>query len=284
MSLPSFQLLEALLAIAESTTLAEAAKKLGLTQPALSMQIKRLEAHFDLPIFEFQGKRKILTEYGKTIYEESKRLISQFSGTFESIDRRFANANKQTLRIAGRRELIQKAVKAISFEGTVSYSIMSSDQALKELQNRNIDIAISRIKPDSSELVAKEFLSNCPWLVVHEKWLPNETKNLVNNKDFFLRTPALVYNSQADLLKEWIQRLGLNIRQLNIKYICEDWVSILKMIEMGEGYSIIPDSLESQVKKVKHFNLPCSLVTSQTYYFLFHKNLRKFPAYRNLLS
>lgn len=283
--LPSIQLLEALISIAESSSLAEAAKTLGLTQPALSMQLKRLEEIFEYPIFEFHGKRKLLTFYGTTVYKESKRLLAEFNESFEIINRMYLDSKKQVLRVGGRRELIFKAQKTIDFEGSVIFSIMSSEEAIVELHKKNIDIAISRIKPNSSDLIAKEFFSNCSWLVTHEKWISNEsTKRLIQNKHFFMNTPALAYGSSAILLNEWIQQIGLQLKQLNIKYVCEDWLTILQMVESGEGYAIMPDSIESNLKTVQHFELPCNLVTTQTYYFLYHKNLKKFPAYKTLFK
>lgn len=285
MGLPSLQLLEALIAISESSCLAQAANKLNLTPPALSLQLKRLEGMFELPLFEFQGKRKVLTPYGRSICFESKKLIDYFRKSFEEIDRLFLDPERQTLRVSGRRELMLQAKKVLDFKGTISFSIMSSEEALQALYNKQTDVAISRIKPDSPDLIAKKFISNCRWLVVHEKWIKGEsTRRIVEDKEFFQRTPAIIYNSSAVLLDEWLNYLGLEVRRLNVKVICEDWLTILQMVETGEGYAVIPDSIESNLKSVKHIELPLGPVTSQTYYFLFYKDLRKFPAYRNLFK
>ena len=79
-------------------------------------------------------------------------------------------------------------------------------------------------------------------------------------------------------------KVGLTLNDLNIKYVCEDWLTILQMIESGVGYAIIPDSIESNLSDVVHIELSCSVVDSQTYYFLYNKSLSKVPAYRNILN
>ncbi|MFZ3229020.1 MAG: LysR family transcriptional regulator [Pseudobdellovibrio sp.] len=51
MKKPSLELLESLIVFAESGSLSKASDRLNMTQPALSMQLKRLEDFFDFPIF-----------------------------------------------------------------------------------------------------------------------------------------------------------------------------------------------------------------------------------------
>jgi DNA-binding transcriptional LysR family regulator len=289
MKAPSIQLLESLIAVYEHSSLALAAKNLNLTAPALSMQLKRLEEMFELPLFEFQGKRKILTPYGLAIYLESKKVIQDFQRSLETIDRKFLSSEKQVLRVSGRRELITMAQKKLNFKGTISFSQMSSEQSLQALAQKKIDIAITRFRPDSAEFVAKEFISSCPRLMVHEKWIKKDRSNkITEDQNFLLKTPVIIFGNSANELEEWqigwLEKLGIKVAQLNIKFICEDWLTILQMVESGEGYALIPDTIESNHKSVKHIDLPCGSVPSFTYYFLYHKNLRKFPAYKDLFD
>lgn len=284
MNMP-INLLEALIAIAENPTLARAADVLNLTQPALSMQLKRLEEQFELPLFEFQGKKKVLTIYGKSIYAEAKRLTQEFSMAFEQVNRQYLDGSKLSLRIGGRRELLSKAQKAVQFDGKVTLTAMTSGEAIQALENRRIDLAISRIKPNSSDLIAKKFFTNCPWLVTHKKWVKGRAHGRLSvDKDFLMNTPLIVYTESGDLMSEWLAHVGLSLDQLKIKYVCEDWLTILQMIESGEGYAIIPDSIESNLEQVVHVELPCAVVESVTYYFLYHKSLTKLPPYKHLLQ
>ena len=53
-----------------------AAEKMFITQPAVSMQIKAMEAHYGVRLF-LRGKKKLeLTEAGQRLYEVSKKIFS----------------------------------------------------------------------------------------------------------------------------------------------------------------------------------------------------------------
>ena len=63
-----------------------AAKELHLTQPAVSIQIKRLEAQVDLPLFELVGKKIFPTAAGKAVYKASEDILSRVSDLKQSIE------------------------------------------------------------------------------------------------------------------------------------------------------------------------------------------------------
>lgn len=65
-----------------------AAEELHLSQPAVSIQIKRLEEQVGLPLFELMGKKIFPTEAGKTIYKASCDIlerVEEVKNTIESI-------------------------------------------------------------------------------------------------------------------------------------------------------------------------------------------------------
>lgn len=53
-----------------------AAEELHLTQPSLTLSIRRLEAELGVPLFERKGKRIYLNEYGKILLEKSTTVFS----------------------------------------------------------------------------------------------------------------------------------------------------------------------------------------------------------------
>lgn len=70
--------LQALIALAETGNLSKAARRLHLSQPALSQQIKTAEQHFDAPLFERKSNPLRLSQAGErllgTAYEVVKTL------------------------------------------------------------------------------------------------------------------------------------------------------------------------------------------------------------------
>ncbi|MEP3232637.1 MAG: LysR substrate-binding domain-containing protein [Hyphomicrobiales bacterium] len=74
------QLLRSLIAVAEASTISAAAKSLNLTQPTLSLQLKRLEERSGQILFEpsRQGRSRRLTTHGQRLVGYAKRIISAY--------------------------------------------------------------------------------------------------------------------------------------------------------------------------------------------------------------
>lgn len=63
-------------AVAESGSITEAANRLMISQPAVSMQLKRLEQEMGVTLFSPSGRGILLTDAGKTFLEHAKRMMS----------------------------------------------------------------------------------------------------------------------------------------------------------------------------------------------------------------
>ena len=285
MKKPPVELLESFTQFVESGSLLKAAEKLNMTQPALSMQLKRLEEFFEYPVFEFQGKKKALTPFGVALYEESRIISENVKFSFENLHRKFSSAALQTLRIGCRRELITKTSASINFAGAISFIPMSSNEAVEHLLANKIDLAISRHVPDSNEIIARKFFTSGSHVVVHRKWLHGTPiSNFFIDRKKVIKVPSLVYGSEAELFREWVKFMKLDFENFKIKYACEDWVSLLQLVETGEGFSIMPDTVRSNLPQVEYFQIPRHLVPQNPHYYLYHKGLLKFPAFKKIFK
>ncbi len=63
--------MRAFFAIVEEGNISHAAQRLGIAQPALSRQMKRLEEKLNVKLFERGSRRIRLTEAGRVLYELS---------------------------------------------------------------------------------------------------------------------------------------------------------------------------------------------------------------------
>ena len=65
-------------AVARHLSFSRAAEELHLTQPAVSTQVKKLEEHAGLPLFEQFGKKIFLTAAGAELLDIGRSIIQQF--------------------------------------------------------------------------------------------------------------------------------------------------------------------------------------------------------------
>lgn len=70
--------LKTLVAVAQQGTFAAAGQKIGLTQAAVSAQMKRLEEALDVTLFERHGRTAVMTPRGQEILQQAHSLLALY--------------------------------------------------------------------------------------------------------------------------------------------------------------------------------------------------------------
>jgi DNA-binding transcriptional LysR family regulator len=73
-------------AVSRHGSYTRAAEQLHLTQPAVSIQIKRLEEQVGLPLFEQVGKKIFTTAAGKAMYDASTDILGRVAELKDSVE------------------------------------------------------------------------------------------------------------------------------------------------------------------------------------------------------
>ncbi|MCC6328163.1 MAG: LysR family transcriptional regulator [Acidobacteria bacterium] len=77
--------LKAFLAIAEAKTFTAGARRVNVTQAAISMQIRQLEDEVGLPLFTRTPRRVILTEAGEYLLERARKILREHDSALAEI-------------------------------------------------------------------------------------------------------------------------------------------------------------------------------------------------------
>ncbi len=94
----TFRQLRVFTEVARQSSFSRAAEALHLTPPAVTMQVKELEAHVGMPLFERQGKQIQLTMAGEYFLVYAKRLLSTLKDA-ENVMNRFKRVETGVLTI-----------------------------------------------------------------------------------------------------------------------------------------------------------------------------------------
>ena len=286
MNIASFDLLRVLIAVAESKNFREAAEKLKISQPAVSVKLKELETQHPLPLFNIEGKRKVLTHYGRALYEASKDGASALDRKIESLHRIYSAANLRTIRIGGRNKILEYVAPLLEFAGRIEFLNLSSKDAVDKLRSHEIDIAISYLRPDSADLQAKKLFASKAYFSVHEKFLTKRKLNreLIKDQEFLLGTPCVSYLRDGHLISDWAKHAGVSFADLNVRMITEDWGTVQSLIDQGIGYGILPSYVQSHSPHVHRIELPDNVIRSMDFFAIFESNLRKVQAFQPILA
>jgi aminoethylphosphonate catabolism LysR family transcriptional regulator len=132
-------------AVAREGSFSRAATVLGVTQPALTIQVRALEAAYGMKLFLRQGRNVTLTEVGQRLYRKSRQLASLEEEIRSTLDAS-QGAERGSLRIAvdGPHIVMGLFARFLERFPNVSLSVAAGNTSFvrQQLLDRAVDLAI----------------------------------------------------------------------------------------------------------------------------------------------
>ncbi len=157
-------------AVARHLSFSRAAEELHLTQPAVSMQIRQLEASVGLPLFEQIGKKIFLTEAGNEIYHYSRSIAQQLTEA-EAVLSEMKGLRRGRLNISVVSTANYFAPQLLALfcqrnqDVTLSLKVVNREELLHQLASNEMDLGVMGQPPEGLDIVAEPFMEN-PLVVV----------------------------------------------------------------------------------------------------------------------
>lgn len=240
-------------AIDAEGTMTEAAKSLFLTQSALSHAMKKLEAHFDVPLWKKDGRRLTLTQAGQGVLGLAHRVLPQFEHT-EAQLRRFADGKQGILRIGMEcypcfewlLKVVAPFLKAFP-DVDVDVRRAFSFGGLQALHGYDIDILLTP-DPLSLETITYTPVFEYEQVLVMDKHNPLAEKPFVTPKDLSNETLITypVELSRLDVFTHFLTPANCTVRQHKT---IETTEIILQMVAAGRGVTALPKWLIDESKE-----------------------------------
>jgi len=166
--LVSVHQLRLLLAVIEHGGFSRAAAKMGLSQPAISHQLKALTLALGVPVVETIGRRVRLTQAGELLHAHAQRIVAEFEAAGTELDE-LKGLRRGRIRVAGDTTVaiyvLPDLLGAFRHEHPEVELILEVDNR-RRLQERlvanDVDFVVSgRLVEDAPvPVVARPFLAN----------------------------------------------------------------------------------------------------------------------------
>lgn len=272
--------------IEESITLA--AKKLYISQPAVSTAIKELEAFYGTPLFDRISKKLYLTDAGKTVYHYAIHINSLFKELESSLK---SSESIGQLKIGSSitigTHLMPDYIKGFSkcFPNIqVHVTIDSSDVIEKLVLDNELDFALIEGIVHSENIISKDFIQD-ELIVICDLDNPllrkeNVSVDDLSNQQFLMREK----NSGTRELAESI--LSLHNISINPLWESTSTEAIIHGVSKGIGISILSLQLVQNyidINQVARLNVN-GLKFIRQYHIIYHKNKYLTPASLNFMK
>jgi DNA-binding transcriptional LysR family regulator len=229
-------------AVARLLSFSRAAEELHLTQPAVSTQVKKLEDHAGLALFEQFGKKIYLTPAGAELLDISRGIIQQFE-VAESAMTQFKGVSGGKLNVAvisaGDYFFPRLLVEFIGrHQGVVlNFTVHNREGLLSHMQANLTDLAIMVRPPHEADMVAEAFAPH-PYVIVAppNHALVGETGIRIER---LLREPFVVREKGSDTWQSMQEGFGAHIDRLNIAMQIKSTETIKQAVMAGMGIGFL---------------------------------------------
>jgi len=234
--------LRILLKVAELQSITKAAEELYLTQPAVSIQIKKMQDQFSIPLIEVIGRKVYITDFGNEIVKIAERILGEIDAiayTTKQFKQHLAGKLKISVVSTGKYVMPYFLADFMRKHPGVDLAmdVTNKSQVIQSLEKNEVDFSLVSILPENLDLNVIQLVQNKLFLIGGSV-LENLRKG---SKSKIFTDHPLIFREQ-----------GSATRQAMESFIKSKGISPTKKIELtsneatkqavlaGLGYSIMP--------------------------------------------
>ena len=230
-------------AVAHDGNLTRAAERLNLSQSAVSVQIKQLEAHLGHALFERRGRQLILTEAGRIALDHADAIFAagrELLGTLQEKGR-----GRQAIRIGAMatlsRNFQMEFLRPILDRPDVEIILRSGNSAdlLQALETLNLDVVLINQPPsrDAVTPFVSHRLSEQPVSLVGT---PDRLRGDHSLAELLTEHPVILPTADTGIrigFDAWTDRLGIRPQ---IAAEVDDMAMMRLLAREGVGLAVLP--------------------------------------------
>lgn len=234
--------LQIFLKVTELKSVTKASEALFLSQPAVSMQLKKFQDQFSIPLTEVVGRQLYITEFGLEIAEAAEKILNEVELiNYKTRSQKGQFAGK--LKIA----IVSTAKYAMPYflngfmelhpEVDLVLDVTNKGGVIRSLENNEVDFAMVSVLPDHLNLEKVELMQNKLFLVSSMVSNISETrltKSVFENNRLLFRENG---SATRAAMEDFLTSLGVKV---NKKMDVKSNEALKQALIAGLGISIMP--------------------------------------------
>jgi len=221
-----------------SGTVSSAARGLHLTQPAVSQHLSALESALGYRLFVRTPRRMQPTDLGKALYDRVADSVARLELVTTE-----PNTELERLRLGAPHEFFAaRVVERLARLGALSVAATLGPSAwlIQQVQNGDLDAAISTLKRPHPELSYRSIFEETFWLVAPPSARVPSRRLL---EAWLCGAPWIAYDPDLPILRRFFRQVFGHRLDVSLRLSVPDLRAVLRAVECGLGVSILPDYL-----------------------------------------
>jgi DNA-binding transcriptional LysR family regulator len=239
----SLNQLDAFNAVVRLQGITAAAGELHLTQPAISISIKHLEAHFETPLLEMVNKKITPTAAGRILF----RYTQTIKATLNDLDASMAHHNGEiqgdlTIAMVSTAKYFIPNLLSEFLKDTPKVNpklfVLNRQDVLHMIEENSCDFAVMSQVPTQPMLVKKNFCQN-PLVMIAAPKHPLAKKQKITIEQ--LKTENLIVREEGAGIRASVEALFKKQKiNPNIKMELSSTEAIKKIVSANMGIGLVP--------------------------------------------
>ncbi|WP_396148712.1 LysR family transcriptional regulator [Flavobacterium sp.] len=230
------------LKITETKSITKASEALHLTQPAVSIQLKKFQDQFDIPLTEVIGRQLYVTDFGKEIALAAQKIVYEIQAInykTSSFKGQLSGRLKISVVSTGKYVIpyfitdFLKENSAVELELDVTNKL----KVIESLQYNEVDFSLVSILPENMDIEKIDLMENRLYFVGNKEYIFSEK---MNDKSIIENIP-IIYREKGSGTRQVMERfLESNKLQLVKKMELTSNEAVKQAVIAGLGCSIMP--------------------------------------------
>ncbi|MEA5015336.1 MAG: LysR family transcriptional regulator [Candidatus Limiplasma sp.] len=262
-------------AVCREASITNAAEKMYMTQPAVSLAIKELEENYGVKLFDRLTRRIQITQDGKRLLEYALHMV----GLFDEMEQAMRNPDAAgELKIGSSLTIGACLLPAYTQRLTRRHPnitpkvvVDNSDSIIKAVAEGRIDLGLVEGSVSDESLCARAFMEDA-LVAVCARQHPFAQRDAVS-MDEFLAEPLLLREHGSggrELFESMVTLLG---KQANPLWESVSTTALIRAVEAGNGVAVLPQRLVGeyiQAGRIRKAPLEGPML-SRWFYLIYHK-------------
>ncbi|WP_125708667.1 LysR family transcriptional regulator [Companilactobacillus zhongbaensis] len=280
--------------LSKNMSYTKTAQSLGITQPALTQQIKKIERVVGAPLFYSVGKKIYLTDAGSVLLNATHEIFDVINTVTDQIQQK-SSESSGTISIGILNSVESKVIEDFIVEFNrinpnieIDLVLLTRNEIWDQIQNNKIDIAVMYL-PDNT-------IKN--WKSYKSKKIINDTIMLVHNNEKIAKRGKATYKEA--ITTPWVSYLrGYYFTDLMIEKFKNSLVDVpkvvarfsspyqlLKFVQDSEGvYAGLPLSFcLANEKMFKYYQTPLEPAISADLTYVYREDKDKIPRIKEFFN
>ncbi len=233
--------LKVFMIVVENESVTKASEELHMTQPAVSIQLKNLQAQFDIALTEVVGRKLYITDFGQELYQIANRILKEVASiNYQTQNFKGMLSGRLKISVASTGKYVMPYYLKDFLQANPNIDLLmdvtNKTKVIKSLEHNEVDFSLVSVLPETLDIEQEILLPNKLFLTSAAN---SEIEILKQSSKAVFDNLPLIYREEGSGTRVTMQRYFQKANIVpNVKLELTSSEAVKQAVMAGLGFSI----------------------------------------------